>query len=248
MQIIPVIDLLDGVVVRGVAGRRSEYRPVESRLVAGSNAIDVAHAFRDHFGFNQLYVADLDAIMHGRPQLETYRALAADGFELLVDSGLRELADARAVFDTGAAAVIAALETSPGPEHLHTLCAEYDADRIVFSLDLTDGKPMAVSPAWRTDDPLTIARLSVEAGVRRMIVLDLSRVGVGEGIGTARLCVRIKRKFPELRLITGGGVRGVNDIRGLESLGLEGVLVASALHDGSISPTDVSDFRSKTSG
>lgn len=248
MQIIPVIDLLDGVVVRGVAGRRSEYKPVESRLAAGSDAIDVARAFRSQFGFTQLYVADLDAIMHGRPQIEIYRRLAADGFELLVDSGLRDLEDAHAVFDTGAAAVVAALETSPGPEQLQSLCARYGSDRIVFSLDLTDGKPMASASAWSSMDPFTIARMSVAAGVGRMIVLDLSRVGVGAGVGTAELCQRLRTEFPELRLITGGGVRGLNDLRALASLGLEGVLVASALHDGSISPTDVSDFRSKTSG
>src|SRR5688572_17917244 len=163
MQIIPVIDLLDGVVVRGVAGRRSEYRPVESRLVASSNAIDIARAFREQFGFTQLYVADLDAIMHAKPQLAICRQLASEGFELLIDCGLRELDDARAVFEAGAAAVIAALETSPGPEHLHTLCEQYDAERIVFSLDLADGRPMTVSAAWGTDDPFTIARMSIEA-------------------------------------------------------------------------------------
>jgi uncharacterized protein related to proFAR isomerase len=30
MQVIPVIDLKDGVVVHGIAGRREEYRPLVS--------------------------------------------------------------------------------------------------------------------------------------------------------------------------------------------------------------------------
>ena len=34
MQVLPVIDLLQGVVVRGVAGRRETYRPIESQICA----------------------------------------------------------------------------------------------------------------------------------------------------------------------------------------------------------------------
>ena len=32
MEVIPVIDLLGGQVVRGVAGRRDEYRPIVSQI------------------------------------------------------------------------------------------------------------------------------------------------------------------------------------------------------------------------
>src|SRR5947209_19648396 len=62
MQIIPVLDLMGGRVVRGVAGRRSEYRALTSALTASSKPLDVARAFRLHFGLATLYVADLDAI------------------------------------------------------------------------------------------------------------------------------------------------------------------------------------------
>ena len=34
MRIIPVLDLMNGVAVRAVGGRRSEYRPLVSRLCA----------------------------------------------------------------------------------------------------------------------------------------------------------------------------------------------------------------------
>src|SRR5579872_5647704 len=48
MRIVPVLDLLGGVVVRGVGGRRREYRPVVSRLTPSCDPLDVARAFADH--------------------------------------------------------------------------------------------------------------------------------------------------------------------------------------------------------
>ena len=71
--IIPVIDILNGVVVRGVAGKRSEYKPIVSRLTDRTDVLGVAEAFRQHFHVSRLYVADLDAILGGSPNLDAYR-------------------------------------------------------------------------------------------------------------------------------------------------------------------------------
>ena len=88
MEIIPVLDLLDGHVVRGIGGRRDEYRPIESDLIDSSHALDIAGAFRDRFGLTRLYVADLNAIQHQTPDLATIHGLVDAGFELMVDAGL----------------------------------------------------------------------------------------------------------------------------------------------------------------
>ena len=62
-RIIPVMDLMRGQVVHGVAGQRNKYRPISSSLVDGANPLDVASAFQKLFGVEELYIADLDAIM-----------------------------------------------------------------------------------------------------------------------------------------------------------------------------------------
>jgi len=68
-----------------------------------------------------------------------------------------------------------------------------------------------------------------------MIVLDLARVGVGEGIGPTELCDRLVSRCPDLDLITGGGIRNAGDLLALRNHHVGGVLVASALHTGAIS-------------
>ncbi|HUG89533.1 MAG TPA: HisA/HisF-related TIM barrel protein [Planctomycetaceae bacterium] len=237
MRIVPVLDLLDGLVVRGVAGRRDEYRPVASILTGTPTPHAVARAFRERLGLDTLYVADLDAILHDRPNVLLYRELIGDGFELLVDAGVRDAERIRAVLDAGAAAAVVGLETLPDAALLEQAIADHGAERIIFSLDLASGRPLGATSAWRTDDAFEIAADAFARGVRRMIVLDLAAVGVGAGVPTIPLCRRLRDAFPELRLITGGGIRGPADLEELAPLGLEGVLVASALHDGRLTRT-----------
>jgi phosphoribosylformimino-5-aminoimidazole carboxamide ribotide isomerase len=73
-------------------------------------------------------------------------------------------------------------------------------------------------------------------------VLDLADVGSGTGGSTADLCQAILRRFPELRVITGGGVRGKDDVLRWQRIGVSDLLVASALHDGRLTPEFVSEF------
>jgi phosphoribosylformimino-5-aminoimidazole carboxamide ribotide isomerase len=109
----------------------------------------------------------------------------------------------------------------------------------MFSLDLKGGLPLADRQAWGEADAWAVAERAVGLGVRRLLVLDLARVGEGSGPGTEALCARLVREFPGLEVSAGGGVRGVADLGRLRDAGVAAVLVASALHDGILSPEDV---------
>ena len=240
MQIIPVLDLLDSVVVRGVAGHRDQYRPIQSDLVPSSNPVDVAIAFRKTFGLNRLYVADLDAILRADPNWPVYEQLRQEGFELLIDAGVTNAVDATAVLAAGANQVIAGLETWPLLSSLEMLINQLGEERVIFSLDLKNGQPIAKLRDLRLlEDPADIGACVLEAGVRELIVLDLGSVGTGTGVSTTGLCRELKDFAPRCRLITGGGVRNAADLVELSSASVDAVLVASALHDGSITAEDV---------
>jgi phosphoribosylformimino-5-aminoimidazole carboxamide ribotide isomerase len=236
MRLLPVLDLMGGQVVRGVAGRRREYRPIVSRLCASSTPLDVARAFRIHFGLYDLYLADLDAIDDGDPAFPTYTDLKHDGFRLWIDAGVTETTRVRWLADAGVERIIIGLETA-GPAVLAEACREF-GDRIVFSLDLKRGAPLGDLAAWGTSDEERIVEKAVALGVRRLIVLDLAKVGVANGTGTEDLCARLTAAHPGLEVIAGGGVRGPEDLRRLRDCGVGTVLVASALHDGRLTRTD----------
>ncbi len=240
MTVLPVIDLLEGLVVRGVAGRRTEYRPLQSRLVETAVPLDVARALRDEFGFQRLYVADLDGILHRRPNWAAYQRLIDDGFRLLVDAGISEIEEARRLNGLGCEVVIG-LESSASPEQVSRLVAACDA--VTFSLDLQNGRPMLAEGAsdW-SNDPREIVRQAIDCGVSRLIVLDLADIGMAGGTRTGSLCQSLLAEFPGLHLTCGGGVRGVEDLRAWQALGAKQILIASALHDGRLSTGDLATF------
>ncbi len=247
MRILPVIDILRGVVVRGVAGRREEYRPLVSRWTDSTDPVAVAEALREAFRFRRFYVADLDGILSAQPNRNVYRRLLDAGFELLIDAGAGEVADAAAILESGKTAAIIGLETLRSPETLGAMIQEFGAERIVFSLDLRGGVPnVSDVEIWKsrrrdaTATPEMIAASAIELGVRRMIVLDLADVGTGTGGSTVTLCRNILADHPHVTVIAGGGVRGPDDVRRWAETGISELLVASALHDGRFDVAHVS--------
>jgi phosphoribosylformimino-5-aminoimidazole carboxamide ribotide isomerase len=234
MRIIPVMDLKGGLVVHAVGGRRHEYQPIRSVLVDSCQPAEVAKAFQEKLGLGDLYVADLDAIGGQEPALDLLRSLADLGLKLRVDAGVRTVLSAKALAESGATSVIAGLETVGSPEFLEQLVSALGSDAVWFSLDLKQGVALGDLRDWPSSDPLSIASRVLEVGIRRMIVLDLARVGKGSGIGTEELCRRLRGCHEGIELIAGGGVRHPEDLATLEELGLSGVLVGTALHNGSI--------------
>lgn len=238
MRVFPVLDLLGGIVVRGVAGRRREYRPIVSRLCASSQPLAVAEALRDQFGLAELYIADLDAIAGAAPAWSTLALLREHGFRLWVDAGLRDRSGADTLADTGVWGIVAGLETLAGPAALADIVVRH-GERAVFSLDLRGGSPLGDTSLWCAADPWSIAVEAVGYGARRLLVLDLQRVGVNTGPGTEALCSRLAERFPALELWAGGGIRDVTDLRTLQQAGVSVALVASALHDGALCCADL---------
>jgi phosphoribosylformimino-5-aminoimidazole carboxamide ribotide isomerase len=229
MHFLPVIDVRDGIAVRALAGRRSEYGPLVSKITQSTDPLAVAVAIRDRHGWSDLYVADLDSITGDRfsPDLALVRRLTSCGFHVWLDAGVREPADAEKLAPQ-VERVVVGLETLADLASWREIVSRLGTDRAVFSLDLRDGRPIAGS------DPLAIADEVVAAGGMQMIVLDLARVGTGGGTGTEALCVELLRRHPRLAVYAGGGVRGREDVKRIESVGVAGILMASALHDGAL--------------
>jgi phosphoribosylformimino-5-aminoimidazole carboxamide ribotide isomerase len=236
-EVLPVLDLKNHCVVRGVAGDRENYRPIESRLCDGAAPGVVARGLRETFGFSRCYIADLDAIAGGEPAWACYDDVIAAGFSPWIDAGIRSADQGRRIADYLAARssegrVIVGLESMPDVLTLAATGRAVRWERLVFSLDLNHGEPFAPSYGWAGQTPEQIAEQAVAVGVQTLIVLDLAAVGVGQGVPTLELCRTLHAKYPTLQLVTGGGVRDVADLRAIAECGCHAALVASALHDG----------------
>jgi phosphoribosylformimino-5-aminoimidazole carboxamide ribotide isomerase len=248
MNVVPVLDLLGGQVVRGIAGQRNNYRPIVSQLTKRTEPLAVARAIRSTFDLNRLYVADLDAILERRPNVAVYQKLTGDGFELLIDAGIRDAADAEQISKLGEQIeIVVGLETCVSPSDLAAIAAQ--SPGVTFSIDLKNGQPCR-SPdcqGW-SDLPNEILRQVIQTGVNSVLLLDLADVGTGTGGSTDSMCRFLREHFPAVRLITGGGVRNRNDLERLSALGVDDVLVASALHDAGLDRIDIQSVCSQRNG
>ena len=79
-EVIPVVDLMGGLVVHARAGERDRYRPLESPLAASSEPADVVRGLLALHPFRSLYIADLDAIQGRGDHVAAVRALKEVGF------------------------------------------------------------------------------------------------------------------------------------------------------------------------
>lgn len=244
MELIPVLDLLRGQAVHARAGQRKTYRPVQSALLPGraGDAVALARAYHTMLGAWRCYVADLDAIEGWTPQVKVIRALAdaehGFGEGLLVDGGVATPRAAEALLAAGASTIVVGLETLKGFRDLKAIVKAVGGDRVVFSLDLLDGKPVQRrSHRISTQDAvgLELGARAAEAGVSALVVLDLALVGTGSGPRNLDLLEGLKR-LVGLPVYAGGGVRSTDDLKVLAESGCDGALVGSAIHTGAIGP------------
>jgi len=247
VRLIPVLDLMGGRVVRARRGERATYAPAGSVLApaaAPGDALALARAFREVLGLDECYVADLDAITGGAPQRPLLRQLAGLGARLLVDGGIATPARARDALADGAARVVVGLETLSSFAALAAVVRAVGRERVVFSLDLRDGRPLtrADLPLALPATPLAVGRAATEAGAGALVVLDLARVGSGRGVDLG-LVAALRRGDPAVELLAGGGIASARDVLDLARAGADAVLVASALHDGRLGRAEIAALR-----
>ncbi len=232
MDVIPVIDVRHGSAVAAVRGQRADYRPLVTPLAAGSDPVDIARGYAALFTFPALYVADLDGIEgRGRDNgLPARLAAAVPRMPLWIDDGAsaRE-AVLRIIHETHVTPVVGSESLREGDD-VATLRA-LPPDRYVLSLDFKDDR-FAGPPAVLEE---------AQHWPHAVIVMTLARVGSGEGPDLQRVAGIVARAG-ERRVYAAGGVRDRADIEALHAVGASGVLIATALHAGTIKAGDLKEI------
>jgi phosphoribosylformimino-5-aminoimidazole carboxamide ribotide isomerase len=231
MRIVPVLDLKGGVVVHARRGQRADYAPLQSPLVEGCEPLAVARALCKVCRTRSLYVADLDALAGGPVNDAILTALASVA-EPWVDAGATTPERAAALQRAGVARNILGTESigSRAPTEV-----QLATPPLVLSVDLREGRLISPDPEIAGRAPVAAAPLARALNVREVLVIDLARVGSGSGPPLDAVA-ELAGALPGVDIYAGGGVRDDGDLRALESAGAAGALVATALHEGRITP------------
>lgn len=230
--VVPVIDLQGGQVVRARRGERARYRPIVSRLAAGSEPLAIARALLERSGATRLYLADLDALQGGAPQADAIAALAAalPGIDWWVDAGFADASAARALLERLAAhaprivPVFASEALASREAFEHCFDGRASLVQALLSLDARGGQRLDRAGCW--DAP--------ERWPDEVILMTLERVGANAGPDLDTLRAMRRRARPGTRFIGAGGIRDAADLRAAQQAGASAWLVASALHDGGL--------------
>lgn len=242
MRLIPVLDLKDGYVVHAVAGQRDKYRPLESILVGTAEPLPVLLGLHERLGCDEFYLADLNAILGQSRDETTIRLLARQpGIGLLVDSGTTTADEAQSLLALGVSQIIVGTETLIGWEALDEVLQAVPRHRLIFSVDMREGQIISRSRQLANLNPLDVLGILEKEGLYQVILLDLARVGTRRGV-EMQLLAWARRRYPDLTLIAGGGIRNLAELSALRSLGIDGALLATALHRGEITPRELRHF------
>lgn len=223
MKLIPVIDLMNGDVVTATRGQRHAYLPSDTPLCSSSEPRAVLSALLQVYSFDTVYIADLNAIQGNGSNFEVIDRLQHDHREITfwVDNGVTDLARLAQI-----ARPVIGTESVNSIEHMSHLVTSFPTP--ILSLDFFDDK-------FKGPDGLDY---QTELWPKDVIVMTLSRVGCAKGADTSRL-EQFKKLSPKANLYAAGGIRDRKDLVMLSALGIAGVLLSTALHQGTIDSSDI---------
>ncbi len=103
---------------------------------------------------------------------------------------------------------------------------------IIPAIDLKDGKCVRLRQGLMddatvfSDDPVSMAQQWVEQGARRLHLVDLNGAFEGEPVN-ADVVNAIAKKFPDLPIQIGGGIRSLNTIKSYLDAGVDYVIIGT---------------------
>ncbi len=220
MEIIPVIDIKDRIAVRAVGGKRNDYKPLRSRLVGSPDPPEVAKAYKG-MGFKEIYIADLDGILHSKPNLDIIEEISKEtGIPIIADLGRWALENSAIL--QGVIPVVAS-------ETFNSLKLFEIPEKFVVSIDIKNNQLLCGMP-FHLHGFIDMLK-DIEPG--EIMVIDMDRVGMSSGPNLG-LCSYVIKNFPKRSIIYGGGIRNSHDLEALKRIGISKVLIGSAIHSGAI--------------
>ena len=221
MKLIPVLDLMAGQVVHARRGERDQYQPMCSTLCPSAAPEAILQALIENFKCATIYIADLDAIRFRRPQLALLEKLKSRfaKIQFWLDAGIADQDSFVSLQQYDLATLVIGSESLTEINWLASMAK----DDWILSLDFK--QHVFLGP------PDLLENIAIWPA--RLLAMNLAQVGSESGPDFA-LLEKLQRLNPQAAIYAAGGVRDKNDLLELTQRNVAGALVATALHNGSI--------------
>lgn len=234
MEIIPGIDLMRGECVCPV------HRSFADQVGFSHDPAHIAELWARE-GASRLYLADLDGARMGEPRNLTavQRIIKSAKIPVYLGGGIRSLDTARRVLDLGVDRVVVGTTAALNEKLAEEIFGNI-AERTILSVGSLNGYVAVRDWQARTDERADVfAQRMIDMGARRIVFTDVSRKGMRGGVNSVAIS-RMARKL-DVPIIASGGVSSLDDVKemkALEPLGVEGVVVVTAIYSGAMKLRD----------
>ena len=227
MDVIPAIDIRGGRAVRLTEG------DFQTEKVYGDDPLAIAHRHRQA-GARRIHVVDLDAALGrtGNNRQLVSRIVAEAGLEVQVAGGVRDEETAGAWLLAGAAAVVMGTLAVREPERFAQVARRHPG-QVLGALDLRGGTPQV--DGWTAGEKVELRELLASwtalplAGII-LTVVERDGTFAGPDLEVLRQVAGATRH----RVVYGGGIASLADIRAVARAGASGVIVGKAIYEGRI--------------
>lgn len=240
IQVIPSIAIRKGKVVKMRKGDKTSEKAYDE------NPLDLAKRFEDH-GIEVVHLVDLDGAETGGPVNWHVLEAVAGHTDLKVDftGGISTDGDISKAYEYGADYITAASIAVTDPELFASWIISYGRERMTLGADVINkNSKELLFRGWQSTAQLSLfehLEYFYTRGLKYVKSTDVSRDGVLEG-PAFDFYQEIIDGFPELHLLASGGVRGIDDIKRLNDMGIFAVIFGKAYYEGVLSLKDLEQF------
>jgi phosphoribosylformimino-5-aminoimidazole carboxamide ribotide isomerase len=240
IQVIPSIAIRKGQVVKMRKGDPSSEKSYDE------NPLDLARRFEDH-GIEVVHLVDLDGAEKGSPKNWHVLEAIAGHTNLKVDftGGISTDGDISKAYEFGADYITAASIAVTDPELFASWIISYGREKMTLGADVVNRTSKEILfRGWQRKANVTLfdhLEFFYERGLKYVKSTDVSRDGVLEG-PAFDYYAEIKQKFPEMCVLASGGIRGIDDIKRLNEMGLFAVIFGKAYYEGVLKLNELEQF------
>ena len=232
LEILPAIDIKEGVAIRLVQGdldKQSKY----------GDPLEIAAEFVAA-GASWIHLVDLDAAFGLGNNFEVLASVIKSvDIKIELSGGIRDDESLNRALSTGCSRINLGTAALEQPEWTESVIKKH-GDKIAVGLDVR-GRQLSARGWTKSGGDLfeTITRLD-KAGVARYVLTDITRDGTLTGPNLELL--KEVTSFTKTPIVASGGISSLTDIKTLTqftNLGVEGVIIGKALYAGAFTLAQV---------
>jgi phosphoribosylformimino-5-aminoimidazole carboxamide ribotide isomerase len=237
MRIIPAIDIIGGKCVRltqGDYGQMKVYR---------EDPLEVAKEFEDA-DLEYLHLVDLDGAKKGKVVNWEVIEDIQEKTSLKVDfgGGVKTKKEVEQLLELGINQVNVGSLAVKKPDVFTAWMETYGPENFILSADVIDDNVMI--NGWLESTSLRLIDLAAQfekKGLEYLCCTDIRTDGTLKGPNLS-LYRKLKKRFPNLKIIASGGIGSISDLEELKYINVDGAIIGKAIYENRIKLSELKNF------